>query len=43
MTARLRGARQVVDFDSGVNMVRALGRFLRGRGHGGLSVGPSSR
>jgi hypothetical protein len=43
VTARLRGARQVVDFDSGVNMVRALGRFLRGRGHGGLSVGPSSR
>lgn len=36
-------ARALTDFDSAVNMVRALGRFLRGKGHGGLSVGPSSR
>jgi hypothetical protein len=41
--ARVRAARRLVDFDSGVNMVRALGRFLKGRDHGGLSVGPSSR
>ncbi|MFD6953210.1 hypothetical protein A6A08_20330 [Nocardiopsis sp. TSRI0078] len=35
--------RALVDFDSSVNMVRALGRFLRGKDHRGMSVGPSSR
>jgi hypothetical protein len=40
---RLRAARYLVDFDSGVNMVRALGRFLQGKDHGGLSMGPASR
>jgi hypothetical protein len=39
----VRVARALTDFDSSVNMVRALGRFLREKGHGGLSVGPSSR
>jgi hypothetical protein len=39
---RLRAARFLTDFDSSVNMVRALGRFLRGRDHRGLSVGPAS-
>jgi len=43
MLARARAARPLVDFDSGVNSVRALGRFLRGRDHSGLSVGPGSR
>ena len=43
MTARLRAARRIVDFDSGVNTVRALGRFLRGKDHRALSVGPGSR
>lgn len=39
---RLRAARMLTDFDSSVNMVRALGRFLRGRDHRGMSVGPGS-
>jgi hypothetical protein len=43
LVRHLRVARALTDFDSSVNMVRALGRFLRGKGHGGLSVGPSSR
>jgi hypothetical protein len=43
MSGRARAARRVVDFDSGVNMVRALGRFLRGKDHRALSVGPGSR
>jgi hypothetical protein len=43
MTARARAARRLVDFDSGVNMVRALARFLQGKDFGGLSVGPNSR
>ncbi|NEE02374.1 hypothetical protein [Phytoactinopolyspora halotolerans] len=38
----MRAARFHTDFDSGVNMVRALGRFLRGRDHGAMSVGPAS-
>lgn len=36
-------ARFLVDADSSVNGVRAVGGFLAGEGHGGLSVGPSSR
>lgn len=43
MSRRARAARYLVDFDSGVNTVRALGRFLRGKDHRGLSVGPGSR
>ncbi len=41
--SRLRAARFVADLDSSVNMVRALGRFLKGKDHSGLSVGPGSR
>ncbi|MDR7300100.1 hypothetical protein [Haloactinomyces albus] len=37
-----RAARTLTDFDSSVNMVRALGRFLRGRDHRAMSVGPAS-
>jgi hypothetical protein len=40
---RARTARLITDFDSSVNMVRALGRFLRGRDHRGISMGPGSR
>lgn len=36
-------ARFLVDADSSVNAVRAVGSFLAGEGHGGLSTGPSSR
>jgi hypothetical protein len=43
MSGRARAARYLVDFDSGVNMVRALARFLRGKDHRGLSMGPGSR
>ena len=43
MTTPSRAARYLVDFDSGVNMVRALARFLRGKDHRGLSVGVGSR
>jgi hypothetical protein len=43
MRARARAARHLVDFDSGVNTVRATARFLRGKDHGGLSMGPRSR
>jgi hypothetical protein len=43
MKRRARAARYLVDFDSGVNMVRALGRFLKGKDHRGLSMGPGSR
>ena len=43
MSGRRRAARYLVDFDSGVNMVRALARFLRGKDHRGLSMGPGSR
>ncbi|MER6591383.1 hypothetical protein ABT214_05915 [Micromonospora purpureochromogenes] len=39
---RARAARFLTDFDSSVNMVRAVGRFLRGKDHRGLSVGPGS-
>lgn len=39
---RVRAARQITDFDSSVNMVRAIGSFLNGEDHPGLSVGPSS-
>jgi hypothetical protein len=39
---RLRAARMLTDFDSSVNMVRALGSFFRGRDHRGLSMGPGS-
>jgi hypothetical protein len=39
---RLRAARYLVDFDSGVNVARALGRYLRGKDHRGMSVGPGS-
>lgn len=40
---RARAARTLTDFDSSVNMVRALGRFLHGKDHRGMSVGPGSR
>ncbi|HSH22812.1 MAG TPA: hypothetical protein VK975_02010 [Acidimicrobiales bacterium] len=40
---KLRAARFVTDFDSSVNMVRALGRFFEGKDHRGLSIGPGSR
>jgi hypothetical protein len=40
---RLRAARFVTDFDSSVNMVRALGRLFEGKDHRGLSIGPGSR
>lgn len=40
---RLRTAWMLTDFDSSVNMTRALGRFLRGKDHRGLSIGPGSR
>jgi hypothetical protein len=43
MMGRLRAARFVTDFDSSVNMVRALGRFFEGKDHRGLSIGPGSR
>ncbi|WP_219419173.1 hypothetical protein [Pseudonocardia nigra] len=43
MTRRLRVARYLVDFDSGVTAARSLGRFLRGKDNRGLSVGPGSR
>ncbi|WP_219420403.1 hypothetical protein [Pseudonocardia nigra] len=43
MRQRLRAARYLVDFDSGVNVARTLGRFLRGKDNRGLSVGPGSR
>jgi hypothetical protein len=43
MTGRARAARYLVDFDSGVNVVRALGSFLRGQDHRALSMGPGSR
>ncbi|PZF90082.1 hypothetical protein [Micromonospora deserti] len=39
---RAQTARQLTDFDSSVNMVRALGRFLRGRDHRAMSIGPGS-
>jgi hypothetical protein len=39
MTRRLRAARYLVDFDSGVNTARTLGRFLRGKDNRGLSMG----
>jgi hypothetical protein len=39
---RARVARLVTDFDSSVNMVRALGRFLHGKDHRGVSIGPGS-
>lgn len=38
----VRTARVLTDFDSSVNMVRAIGRFLRGKDHRGMSVGPAS-
>ncbi|MDP9403931.1 MAG: hypothetical protein M3P85_11550 [Actinomycetota bacterium] len=40
---RVRAARFVTDFDSSVNMVRALGRLFEGKDHRGLSMGPGSR
>jgi hypothetical protein len=40
---RARAARFVTDFDSSVNMVRAMGRFLKGKDHKGMSVGPANR
>ncbi len=43
MTGLLRAARYLVDFDSGVNVVRAVGSSLRGQDHRGLSMGPGSR
>ncbi|MFI2371180.1 hypothetical protein [Streptomyces sp. NPDC018833] len=39
---RLEAARYLTDFDSSVNMVRAVASFLRGEDHRGLSVGPGS-
>ncbi len=43
MSRRARASRHLVDFDSGVNTVRAVGRFLRGKDHRALSMGPGSR
>jgi hypothetical protein len=43
VSGRLRAARYLVDFDSGVNVARTLGRYLRGKDHRGMSVGPGSR
>ena len=43
MMRRLKAARYLVDFDSGVGMVRAVGRFLAGKDHHSLGVGPRSR
>jgi hypothetical protein len=43
VSGRLRAARYLVDFDSGVNAARAVGRYLRGKDHRGMSVGPGSR
>ncbi|TQM55661.1 hypothetical protein FHU43_0436 [Halopolyspora algeriensis] len=42
MRQHARAARLLTDFDSSVNMVRALGRFLRGRDHRAMSAGPAS-
>jgi hypothetical protein len=43
MMRRARAARFVTDFDSSVNMVRALGRFLKGKDHRGMSIGPANK
>lgn len=43
MFARARGSRYLTDFDSSVNSVRAVGSYLKGKGHGALSMGPSSK
>jgi hypothetical protein len=43
MLTRARGSRYLTDFDSSVNTVRAVGSYLDGKGHGALSMGPSSR
>jgi hypothetical protein len=42
VNGRLRAARYLVDFDSGVNAARTLGRYLRGKDHRGMGVGPGS-
>ncbi|MDA8372276.1 MAG: hypothetical protein M0026_20745 [Nocardiopsaceae bacterium] len=39
---RVRAARMLTDFDSSVNMVRAISRFLRGKDHRAMSMGPGS-
>ena len=39
----MKGSRQVTDFECSVNAVRAVGSFLRGEDHGGMSTGPSSQ
>ena len=43
MFPRARVARFLTDFDSSVNGVRAVGSFLKGKDHAGMSIGPSSR
>jgi hypothetical protein len=43
MLTRVRAARFLTDFDSSVNTVRATARFLHGKDHPAMSIGPSSR
>jgi hypothetical protein len=43
MLTRVRAARFLTDFDSSVNTVRAQARFLHGKDHPAMSMGPSSR
>jgi hypothetical protein len=43
MLTRTRAARYLTDFDSSVNTVRAQARFLHGKDHPAMSMGPSSR
>jgi hypothetical protein len=43
MATRATAARFLTDFDSSVNTVRAQARFLHGKGHPAMAMGPSSR
>ncbi|MQS06774.1 hypothetical protein [Streptomyces alkaliphilus] len=42
LMSRAKGARFQTDFDSSANTVRALGSFLHGESHRGMSMGPGS-
>jgi hypothetical protein len=42
LTTRARASRRLTDFDSSVNMVRAIGSFLDGDDHRAMSLGPGS-
>jgi hypothetical protein len=42
MLERVKSARFLTDFDSGVNTVRAVGGFLHGEDHRALNMGPAS-